>query len=52
MLNTFIVHNQQNDEKHTDNFAKETRECKNKQEIAETAKTNGPTCDNTCILKI
>ena len=25
---------------------------KNKQGIAETAKTNGPTCDNTCIQKI
>ena len=25
---------------------------KNKQGIAETAKTNGPTCDNTCIKKI
>ena len=24
----------------------------NKQGIAETAKTNGPTCDNTCIQKI
>ena len=26
--------------------------CVNKQGIAETAKTNGPTCDNTCIQKI
>ena len=25
---------------------------KNKQGIAETAKTNGPTCDNMCIQKI
>ena len=30
--------------KNEDNF--------NKQGIAETAKTNGPTCDNMCIQKI
>ena len=28
------------------------REQENKQGIAETAKTNGPTCDNMCIQKI
>ena len=29
-----------------------TRRFLNKQGIAETAKTNGPTCDNMCIQKI
>ena len=38
--------------KKKDEDLKKRHSLTNKQGIAETAKTNGPTCDNTCIQKI